>query len=88
MDIHQIITHIVNNVRTTHKAFSLKGLPYDPQVIARATYKDLQKLDPTINEFQFDQAIERMHEDGLAVTKANGIIFFDEAILNRTFADA
>lgn len=88
MDIQQIINHIVKNVRNTNEAFARKGLPYDPQIIARATYKELRKIDPSIDEKQFNQAIEKMHDEGLAVSKANGLIFFDEAILGRELAEA
>lgn len=88
MEIQQIINHIVAKVRNTHNAFVQKGLDYDPQIIARATYKELRSMDASVDEQQFDQAIERMHEDGLAVSKANGLVFFDPAILGREMAEA
>ena len=88
MDIHHIINHIVSNIQRTNAAFSQKGLPYDPQIIARATFKELRSTDPTITEAQFDQAIEKMHDDGLAVTKANGLIFFSESVLGAELTEA
>ncbi len=88
MEIQQIISHIVRNVRNTYNAFNQKGLPYDPQIIARATFKELRSLDPSVSEKQFNDAIERMHDEGLAVSKANGLIFFDERILDREPAEA
>jgi len=88
MEIQQIINHIVSRVRTTHNAFIQKGLDYDPQIIARATYKEIKGVDPTVDEHQFDEAIKRMHEEGLAVGNRNGLVFFDPAILGRTMAEA
>jgi hypothetical protein len=88
MEIQQIINYVVNKVRTTHNAFVKKGLDYDPQIIARATYKEMKNMDPTLEENQFNQAIERMHEDGIAIGKANGLVFFDPAILGRQMAEA
>lgn len=88
MDIQQIISHIVSKVRSTHSAFEKKGLDYDPQIIARATYKELRSMDPSVDEQQFNEAIERMHEEGLAISKANGLVFFDSAILRKEMAEA
>ncbi len=88
MEIQQIINHIVRTVRNTHRAFNQKGLPYDPQIIARATFKELRSMDPSVDERQFDAAIERMHDEGLAVSKANGLIFFSERILGREAVEA
>ena len=88
MEIQQIINHIVSKVRNTHNAFVQKGLDYDPQIIARATYKEIKGVDPTVDEQQFNDAIERMHNEGLAISKANGLVFFDPAILGREVAEA
>ena len=88
MDVQQIIKHIVRTIQSTNAAFSAKGLPYDPQIIARATFKELRSTDPTITEAQFDQAIEKLHDDGLAVTKANGLVFFSESVLGAELAEA
>lgn len=88
MDIQQIINHIVKTIKNTNAAFSAKGLPYDPQIIARATFKELRSTDPTITEAQFDQAIEKMHAQGLAVTKTNGLIFFSESVLGTELVEA
>lgn len=88
MEIQQIINHIVSKVRNTHHAFVAKGLDYDPQIIARATFKEIRNVDPSVNEQQFNEAIERMHDEGLAVSKGSGIVFFDAAILDRRMAEA
>jgi len=88
MEIQQIINHIVKNVKNTHSAFVTKGLDYDPQIIARAAYKELRNIDPSVDEKQFNEAIEKMHEDGLAISKANGLVFFDPAILGGEMAQA
>ena len=88
MEIQQIINHIVSKVRNTHNAFIQKGLDYDPQIIARATYKEIRNIDPTVDEHLFNEAIERMHDQGLATGKANGLIFFDPAILGKQMAEA
>lgn len=88
MDIQQIINHIVSKVRNTNNAFVKNGLDYDPQIIARATYKELKNMDPTVDENQFNDAIEQMHEEGLALSKANGLVFFDPVILGQKMAEA
>jgi hypothetical protein len=88
MEIQKIINYIVDNVKHTNEAFAEHGLPYDPQIIARATYKELKSMDPTVEETDFYQAIEKMHDDGLAVTKANGLIYFTEKILSAQLAEA
>lgn len=88
MEIRQIVNHIVSHVRKTHDAFRQKGLPYEPQIIARAVFKELKAQNPSLSEEQFDQAIELMHNSGLAVSKANGLVFFDSGILNPELADA
>ena len=88
MEIQQIINHIVSKVRSTHNAFIQKGLDYAPQIIGRATYKELKTLDPNLDEHQFNEAIERMHEEGLAIAKANGLVFFDPMILGQEMAEA
>jgi len=88
MEIRQIANHIVNHVRKTHDAFRQKGLPYEPQIIARAVYKELKAQEPSLSEEQFSQAIEFLHEEGLAVSKANGLVFFDSGILKSEPADA
>jgi hypothetical protein len=88
MEIQQIINYVVNKVRNTHNAFVQKGLDYDPQIIARATYKEIKNMDPSVEETQFNHAIDRMHEEGIAIGKANGLVFFDPAILGRQMAEA
>lgn len=88
MEIQQIIRHIVTKVRTTHSAFVQKGLDYDPQIIARATFKEIRSIDSSVDESQFNEAIERMHEEGLAISKANGLVFFDPTILGQQIAEA
>ncbi|HTM65118.1 MAG TPA: hypothetical protein VL093_02280 [Flavipsychrobacter sp.] len=88
MEIQQIINYVINKVRNTHNAFVQKGLDYDPQIIARATYKEIKNMDPSVEETQFNHAIDRMHEEGIAIGKANGLVFFDPAILGRAMAEA
>ena len=88
MEIQQIINHIVSKVRNAHDAFEQKGLDYDPQIIARETYKELRAEDPGLDEHTFNQAIEQMHEEGVAIAKANGLVFFDGSILGRELAEA
>jgi len=88
MEIQQIINHIVDNVKNTQRAFAEKGLDYNPEIIARATYKELRQSDPELDELTFFRAIEKMHDDGLVITKANGLIFFSEAVLGGQMAEA
>jgi hypothetical protein len=88
MEIQQIINYIVSNVRSTHAAFVQKGLDYDPQIIARPAFKELKRQDPSLDESQFLAAIEKMHDDGLVLSKANGLIFFSEEVLGRELAEA
>lgn len=82
MERKQIIDYIVTSVKNTQMAYANKELPYDPQIIRRATLKELKKLDATVDSNLFDEAIEDMKNEGLVDGRANGLIFFKDKILS------
>ena len=62
--------------------YAKKELPYDPQIIRRATLKELKRLDATVDSNLFDEAIEEMKNEGYVDARANGLIFFKDKILS------
>jgi hypothetical protein len=82
MERRQIIDFIVSSVKNTQVAFAEHDLPYDPQIIRRATFKELKRLDQTVDNSVFDDAIAEMKAEGYIDADANGLIFFKEKILS------
>lgn len=82
MERRQIIDYIVTSVKNTQMAYASKQLPYDPQIIRRATLKELKKVDATVDGEEFDRAIEEMKAEGYVDARANGLIFFRDKILS------